>query len=55
MISDILLEALDEIEDYQKSNPQMYQEYEHLLYRLKMQMRYVVRVLDTPPKETEVK
>ena len=49
MISDILFEALEDIEAQQKESPRMYEDIRPMLNKLKKHMRSVLSYLDAPP------
>ena len=49
MISDVLFEALQEIERYQREMPDVYSDMAADIERVKVEMQTLQRRLDTPP------
>ena len=53
MIADVLFEALEEIERYQKVYPEVYDSFQQEIEDVKTAMRHLQRRLDIPPSTTE--
>lgn len=55
MISDVLFEAVEQIEEYQKAMPQCYDSIKDRIDKVKGEMKELQIFLDTPPSLDEFK